>query len=88
MFIDVGLSQYIYNALAQAAVFLIRLYLARHPIPVDRPVLVHYVRTAIEVIEQTDFSGTKHSTALAKICRDLCTVAGVVIPPREGDSQE
>ena len=81
-------DQYITITLGQAAVFLIRLHTARYQIPVDRAVLAHYLRMAIELLEDTDLSETKNSTYVAKVCRDLCRVGNVDVPPREGMMEE
>ncbi|EIW72499.1 hypothetical protein TREMEDRAFT_24778 [Tremella mesenterica DSM 1558] len=79
---------YITITLGQAAVFLIRLHIARDQIPVDRAVLAHYLRMAIVLLEDTDLSETKISTYLSQVCRDLCRVGNVDIPPREGMLEE
>ncbi|WWC96564.1 hypothetical protein V866_003432 [Kwoniella sp. B9012] len=91
---------YITMSLAQAAVFLIRIQLLPpDPEPPssgdrclgDRAVLTHYIHTAIDLLERTDHSETKNSTYLAKVCRDLCIIAGLssTVPEapisREGD---
>ena len=70
-------GKYIFNALAQAALYLIRLYLARQAMPVEPSILFHQIRTAVQVIDQTDLSFTRHSTTIAQICRDICRVAGI-----------
>ncbi|WVW86534.1 hypothetical protein I302_108583 [Kwoniella bestiolae CBS 10118] len=77
---------YITMSLAQAAVFLIRIHIlppdpeppsSGDPCLGDRAVLSHYIRTAIDLLERTDQSETRNSTYLAKVCRDLCVVAGL-----------
>jgi hypothetical protein len=77
-------SQYLTIALGQAAVFLIRLQSNSTPVPVDNAVTLHYLRTAIELLEDTDLSETRNSTYVGKVCRDLCRVAGIAVPPRPG----
>jgi hypothetical protein len=47
-------------------------------------VTLHYLRTAIELLEDTDLSETRNSTYVGKVCRDLCRVAGIAVPPRSG----
>lgn len=78
-------DQYITIALGQAAVFLIRLHSTTCDIPVDRAVIAYYLRTAIELLEDTELSETKNSTYVGRICRDLSGVAGIAIPPRASE---
>lgn len=74
--------QYITIALGQAAVFLVRLHSRPSSIPIDRAVIAHYLRKAIELLEDTDLSETRNSTYVGRVCRDLSGVAGIDIPTR------
>lgn len=74
------LSQYFGISLAQAAVFLIRLHVWPHDIPVDRAVLPHYIDTAVQTLQNADLAEIRHTSYLSNVVRDLCRVAGVSLP--------
>ena len=79
--------------LAQAAVFLVRI--TKAPLPVqavvnlDPPVVAHYLKMSIDLLESADISETRLSTYLAKTIREISRAAGISgIGTVEYDDQE
>ena len=71
--------QYLVLILGQAAVFLIRAQVSQldQPLPMDRLVLEHYLKVAIELLEFNDFSTTGVCGWVAQLSRALARHAGV-----------
>lgn len=67
--------------------FLVRVLVARleHPLPVDRRVLTHHLRTAIELLESNDMSTTGICGWVAQLGRELARYAGLALDFGEGD---
>lgn len=90
---DLALSfatDYLTITLAQAAVFLIRIAKAPTSVQiaakVDRPVVTHYLKMSIDVLEASDLSETRLSTYLARTLRDISRAASIPgIAPLDGD---
>ncbi|KAL1410967.1 hypothetical protein Q8F55_001910 [Vanrija albida] len=93
---DLALSfatDYLTITLAQAAVFLIRIAKAPASVQmaakVDRPVVTHYLKMSIDVLEASDLSETRLSTYLARTLRDISRAASIPgITPLDGDEAE
>lgn len=73
--------QYLVLILGQAAVFLIRAQVAQleQPLPMDRLVLEHYLKVAVELLESNDFSTTGVCGWVAQLSRALARHAGVAL---------
>lgn len=73
--------QYLTITLAQAAVFLIRLARSlpavQTVLALDGSVVVHYLKMAVEVLENADLSETRLSTFLGRTIRDIARAAGI-----------
>ncbi|KAH3552971.1 hypothetical protein KXW20_001568 [Aspergillus fumigatus] len=80
-------ADYLVLILGQAAMFLVRVLVARleHPLPVDRRVLTHHLRTAIELLESNDMSTTGICGWVAQLGRELARYAGLALDSGEGD---
>lgn len=79
-------GEYLVLILGQAAMFIVRLLVARlsQLLPVDPSVLVHYLKRAIEVLESSNISATNICAWMAQLCSGLASHAGVVLAP-DGD---
>ncbi|KAH9875146.1 hypothetical protein J1614_004636 [Plenodomus biglobosus] len=79
-------GEYLVLILGQAAMFIVRLLVARlsQLLPVDPAVLVHYLKRAIEVLESNNVSFTNLCGWVAQLCSALASHAGVVLAP-DGD---
>ncbi|ORX33857.1 hypothetical protein BD324DRAFT_206404 [Kockovaella imperatae] len=81
---DLALSfatDYITIALAQSAVFLIRISKAPEPVrkvvDVDLSVVAHYLKMSVDLLESADVTEIRLPTFLAKTIRDIASAAGM-----------
>jgi hypothetical protein len=67
--------------------FLVRVLVARleQPLPVDRRVLAHHLKTAIELLESNDMSTTGICGWVAQLSRELARYAGLAFDSGESD---
>lgn len=67
--------------------FLVRVLVARleQPLPVDRRVLVHHLKTAIELLESNDMSTTGICGWVAQLSRELARYAGLAFDSASAD---
>ncbi|GAQ05327.1 hypothetical protein ALT_2648 [Aspergillus lentulus] len=80
-------GDYLVLILGQAAMFLVRVLVARleQPLPVDRRVLVHHLKTAIELLESNDMSTTGICGWVAQLSRELARYAGLAFDSASAD---
>ncbi|KAJ4265748.1 hypothetical protein NW764_015580 [Fusarium oxysporum] len=80
-------ADYIVLILCQAAVFLVRMLAARfnQTLPIEKPVLLHYLKTAIDLMESNDISTTGICGWMVQLIRDLARYAGASLD-NEGDT--
>ena len=73
--------QYLTIALAQAAVFLIRISNApesvRKVVNVDLSVVAHYLKMSVDLLESSDVTEVRLPTFLAKTIREIAVAAGI-----------
>ncbi|WWC89934.1 uncharacterized protein L201_004863 [Kwoniella dendrophila CBS 6074] len=76
---------YIILILAQAAAFLVRVSVTRlpQPLPIELPVLLHYLKSAVEILQNNDISTTHICGHLARLLRDLARTAGLALNEEE-----
>ncbi|KAK8869531.1 hypothetical protein IAR55_000097 [Kwoniella newhampshirensis] len=81
---DMALSfatDYLTITLAQAAVFLVRMTkaspIAQNASNIDPPVIAHYLKMSIDLLEAGELSETRLSTYLAKTIRDIARAADI-----------
>jgi hypothetical protein len=67
--------------------FFVRILVARleQPLPIDRLVLAHHLKTAIELLQSNDMSTTNTCTWVAHLSRELARYAGLAFDCSEGD---
>ncbi|UKZ91445.1 uncharacterized protein TrAFT101_006423 [Trichoderma asperellum] len=70
---------YLVLILGQAAMFCVRLLVARleQPLPIDRLVLAHYLKKAVNLLESNNLSTTNVCGWVAQLSRDLARYAGI-----------
>ncbi|KAH7168189.1 putative C6 finger domain protein [Fusarium sp. MPI-SDFR-AT-0072] len=71
-------ADYLVLILGQAAVFFIRAFTTRlgQSLPMDQLVLLHHLKTAIEILESNNLSTTNICGWVAQLCRDLAQYTG------------
>lgn len=74
-------------AIGHALVFLIRLYLSAHPIPLERTVIVHYLELSTNLLDSSDLSLMGTAKHVAKTCRDLCRAGQIPLPYLQAEEQ-
>ena len=69
--------------LAQAAIFFVRVLVARleQPLPIDQRVLAHYLKKAIEILEEDEVSPT--GNWISHIIQDLVRHSGLSLETGE-----
>jgi hypothetical protein len=81
-------SQYICLTIGHALIFLVRLYVLQGPIPIDRSVILHYLESAIDLMETSDMAPNGQATHIARTCRDICRAGGIPLPQFEKRATE
>ncbi|GFF57345.1 hypothetical protein IFM46972_10769 [Aspergillus udagawae] len=80
-------GDYLVLILGQAAMFFVRVLVARleQPLPIDRLVLAHHLKAAIELLQSNDMSTTGICGWVAQLSRDLARYAGLDFDRSEGN---
>lgn len=81
-------SQYICLTIGHALIFLVRLYVFQGPIPIDRSVILHYLESAIDLMETSDMAPNGQATHISRTCRDICQAGGIPLPQFEKRATE
>lgn len=81
-------SQYICLTIGHALIFLVRLYVLQGPIPIDRSVILHYLESAIDLMETSDMAPNGQATHIARTCRDICRAGQIPLPQFEKAAAE